>query len=162
MNEQAFFDALNEFDRPAQVGATAATVDVCGTYKKVKPILQGILPILNAIPNFGHKVASAIQALMAGLDSFCGISTPTASLSASVAGASDAAFFQALAEFHPGGAAIAPSVTAASLDLCATYKKVKPILHAIIPFLSLIPGIGAGVGAAITALTSALDAICQG
>src|SRR5262245_294866 len=74
--EQAFFDALKQFDveaaaSPAAGPAALASPDICGTYQKVKPILDGILPILQIIPGFGMKVAAAVKALMAALDTFC-------------------------------------------------------------------------------------------
>ena len=53
--------------------AAAASVDLCGTYKKVKPILEGLLPFLALIPNIGKAVVAALKVLMAALDSHCPI-----------------------------------------------------------------------------------------
>ncbi len=68
--EQQFMDALAAFEQSG-TDTTAASVDVCGTYKKVKPILQGILPFIALIPGIGKAAAAAITALMLALDSFC-------------------------------------------------------------------------------------------
>jgi hypothetical protein len=45
-------------------------------------------------------------------------------------------------------------------ELCATFRKVKPIIDGIIPFLALIPGYGAAIVAGLTALVAALDKLC--
>lgn len=154
--EEQFMRALAAFEEPS-ADVAAAGVDICGTYKKVKPILQGILPFIRLIPRIGSAAAKAIEALMTALNALC---SPTASLSDSSATAGtqgEQDFMQALAAFDQPGAA---DVTAAGLDICATYKKVKPILKGILPFLSLIPGIGKAAAAAITALVAALDVAC--
>jgi hypothetical protein len=64
--------ALDNFEaRKPLKAARGAALDVCGTYKAVKPILAGILPFLAFIPGVGPRVVGAIKALMAGLDAFC-------------------------------------------------------------------------------------------
>ena len=167
-----FFAALQEFEG---VGPAAAPIDLCGTYKKVRPILQGILPILAAIPGFGPKVASAIEALTAALDRLCALPTgPMAfatTATPSTVGVTDQEFFRAVAEFQGGrvtpelsaAIAAAPELGAAAIaaaDICGIYGKVKPVLNGVLPFLSLIPGIGKAVGAAIQALMAVLDTSC--
>jgi hypothetical protein len=154
MSDQQFMQALESF-RESGADVTAAPVDICGTYKKVKPILQGILPFLKLIPNIGKPAAKAIEALMAALDAFCAAPAPPVF---SVEGGDDASFNNALAAFaEPGGGSIA---AAAAVDICGTYKKVKPILLGLLPFLALIPNIGKAVAAALKALMAALDAHC--
>jgi hypothetical protein len=150
MSDQQFMQALESF-REGAADVTAAPIDICGTYKKVKPILQGILPFLKLIPNIGKPAAKAIEALMAALNEFC--ATPVASFE----GGDEASFNTALAAFaEPGGAA----VTAAAVDLCGTYKKVRPIILGLLPFLALIPNIGPAIVAALKALMTALDKHC--
>ena len=75
-----FMRALAAFQEPTFAAESASTtVDVCGEYKKVKPILQGILPFLSLIPKIGKPAAAAIKSLMAGVDTFCGTGAVTAS-----------------------------------------------------------------------------------
>lgn len=153
MSDQQFMQALDSF-RESGAHVTAAPVDICGTYKKVKPILQGILPFLKLIPNIGKPAAKAIEALMAALDAFCAAPAPPVF---AAEGGDETSFNNALAAFaEPGGGSIA----AAAVDICGTYKKVKPILAGLLPFLALIPNIGKPVAAALTALMTALDAHC--
>lgn len=155
-SDQQFMQALESFRESAAADVTAAPIDICGTYKKVKPILQGILPFLKLIPNIGKPAAKAIEALMTVLDAFC--ATPIASLSTGSGGSGDDAFNNALAAFaEPGGGSVA---AAAAIDICGTYKKVKPILEGLLPFLALIPNIGKPVAIALKALMAALNAHC--
>jgi hypothetical protein len=70
MQDQAFMDAIREFEASGLAGA-AAGLDICAIYKKVKPILNGILPFLKLIPVFGATAAAAITALMTVLDGVC-------------------------------------------------------------------------------------------
>lgn len=53
------------------------------------------------------------------------------------------------------------TLTAGPIDVCATYKLAKPVLQAILPFLSFIPIIGARVVPVITALMVGLDSYCK-
>jgi hypothetical protein len=154
----AFMQALAAFEQDQ--APTMAAPDVCGVYKKVRPILQGILPFLALIPRIGKPAAQAIQALMAGLDSFCGINTPaagTATFATATPASSEQSFMAALAEFEQPGAG---QFGAASIDVCGTYRKVRPILAGLLPFICAIPSIGKAVCAALTALMTALDALC--
>ena len=152
MTDQQFMQALDSF-REGSADVAAAPLDICGTYKKVKPILQGILPFLKFIPNIGKPAAKAIESLMTVLDAFC--ASPVSGISGG--GDDEASFNTALAEFaEPGSAA----VTAAAIDVCGTYKKVRPILKGLLPFLALIPNIGKAIAAALTALMTALDKHC--
>jgi hypothetical protein len=167
MTDQAFFQAIASFG-PAQTAprSTSVTpqsaVDLCGTYKKVRPILEGILPLLKAIPGFGPQVAAAIQTLITAADGICGVGGAGAATVAGAAPCLHAAFFSALTQFQPNAAGVALSAgpTAFPGDVCKVYAGIKPILEGILPFLSLIPGIGTGVGAAITALMTVLDTVC--
>ena len=136
---------------PAGVGV-ASTQDLCSVYTKIKPILQGILPFLSLIPKIGAQAAAAIKSLMAGLDVLCG----HAAALAPNASATRSGFETALAKFEVRPATAAMSLT----DICAIYRDVRPILEAILPFLRLIPSIGDGVAAAITALVAVLDRLC--
>jgi hypothetical protein len=154
-SDEEFMEALAAFREPG-ADLAAAAPDVCGTYKKVKPILQGILPFLKFIPNIGKPAAKAIESLMAALDAFCGTSPVSSEFSLEGSGVSEENFASALSEFEQSGS----SVAAAAADICTTYKKVKPILEGLLPFLALIPNIGKPVVAALKALMAALDAHC--
>ena len=70
MANQAFMQAIQDFEASG-VSAKDIGTDVCGVYKKVKPILTGILPFLKLIPVYGGTVAAAITALMGVLDTTC-------------------------------------------------------------------------------------------
>jgi hypothetical protein len=155
LEDEEFMEALAAFREPGEDVAAAAP-DVCGTYKKVKPILKGILPFLKFIPNIGKPAAKAIESLMAALDAFCGTSPVSSEFSLEGSGVSEENFASALSEFEQSGS----SVAAAAADICTTYKKVKPILEGLLPFLALIPNIGKPVVAALKALMAALDAHC--
>jgi surfactin synthase thioesterase subunit len=72
-----------------------------------------------------------------------------------VAQTDDAAFLRALEQFEG-----APPEIVKAEDLCSIYKKVRPILTAILPFIELIPIWGKKVAAAIRLLMKALDAVC--
>ena len=48
-----------------------ADVDLCALYKKAKPILNGILPVIEMFP-WGGAVAKAIRLVMALADQVCG------------------------------------------------------------------------------------------
>lgn len=157
--EQQFMQALAAFEQSG-TDITATSVDICGTYKKVKPVLQGILPFIKMIPIIGAPAAKAIEALMAGLDSFCSMPSPVSGFTASSQYGStvnEQSFMQALAAFEQSGRG---DVTAAAIDVCGIYKKVKPILQGLLPFLILIPNIGKAIAAALTALMTALDSYC--
>jgi hypothetical protein len=71
--DNSFMDAIKSFEASGigTGGASAQALDICGIYKKVKPILTGILPFLKLIPVYGGTVSSAITALMAVLNSTC-------------------------------------------------------------------------------------------
>lgn len=148
-----FMKALDDIksNPPAGAGGTS-TEALCSVYTTIKPILQGILPFLSLIPKIGAQAAAAIKSLMAGLDVLCGHAAALApSTSATRSG-----FETALAKFE-----VRPAVAAMSLpEICAIYRDVKPILEAILPFLRLIPSIGDGIAAAITALITILDRLC--
>jgi hypothetical protein len=157
--DQAFMDALAEFEKAPTVASAVSTKDVCSTYAKVKPILQGILPFIEFIPRIGKPSATAIRALMAGLDSMCTkTTTPSVAPPAAFAGSSsDQEFMAALAEFeHPTTTAH----FAGTANICDTYKKVRPILERLLPFIGLIPRIGKPTSVAIAALMAALDSFC--
>lgn len=52
-------------------GVVGAGIDICKTYALAKPVLVAILPFLSFIPVVGSRIVPVLQALMAGLDSFC-------------------------------------------------------------------------------------------
>ena len=71
MQDKAFMEAISEFEASGMAKTEAlAGVDVCGIYKKVKPILTGILPFIKLIPGFGATAAAAIGALMTVLNGY--------------------------------------------------------------------------------------------
>ena len=55
----------------ARTAKTAAKIDPCAEYNKIKPILQKALPFIRFIPKFGKQVADAIELLMGIADNFC-------------------------------------------------------------------------------------------
>jgi hypothetical protein len=73
LDAKSFLKALDNFEAKhvSKKGAKAAAVDICGTYKLVKPVLAGLLPFLAFIPGVGPRIVAPIKALMAGLDAFC-------------------------------------------------------------------------------------------
>ena len=152
--DEQFMRALASFQEPTG-GMAAADVDICETYKKVRPILVAILPFIRLIPVFGSAAAKAIEALMAALDKLCGVS-----VAGFVGGpVGDADFLQAIAAFDP---TLALTSTAAAPDICEIYKKVRPILLGLLPFIEAIPSIGKAIALAIRALMAALDSHCAG
>ena len=68
--DQSFMEALAAFEQPT-VTTSASISDLCGIYKTVRPILNGLLPFICLIPSIGQAVCAAITALMAALDAFC-------------------------------------------------------------------------------------------
>lgn len=73
----------------------------------------------------------------------------------------DKEFLAALDSFGaPQQGAGANVAATANIDICVTYNQVRPILAGILPFLSLIPGIGSKASAALTTLKQVLDAMC--
>lgn len=156
-NEE-FMQALNAFQGESGQAASSQALDLCGTYKKVRPILAGILPSLKLIPKIGAAAAAAIKALMDVLDAACGAVHPQSAMAG--VGLGDDEFSRALAQFQTGAEA-APLPGAQAVNVCDTYKKVKPILNGILPFLGLIPVIGSGAATAIKALMLVLDGICK-
>lgn len=70
MTDESFMQALESF-KTFQASSEAKAVDICGIYKKVKPILNGVLPFLKLIPVIGDTVVAAVTALMGVLDQMC-------------------------------------------------------------------------------------------
>lgn len=50
---------------------SAAKLNPCAEYKKIKPILKTALPFIRLLPKFGKQVADAIELLMGIADNFC-------------------------------------------------------------------------------------------
>lgn len=48
----------------------------------------------------------------------------------------------------------------AGVDICGTWKKIKPFWSIIVKAVGLIPGVGGTVATILTALGQALDAFC--
>jgi len=71
MTDEVFLQAIESFKAFQGTPEAAAAADICGIYKKVKPILNGVLPFLKLIPVIGATVAAAVTALMAVLDQTC-------------------------------------------------------------------------------------------
>ena len=70
MTDNEFIKAIEEYEKFAH-SAEFSKLDICAIYKKVKPILTGILPFLKLIPKFGSIIAAAITELMNVLDKTC-------------------------------------------------------------------------------------------
>ncbi|GEM_PF-3905075 len=172
MSDNQFFDALRVFDgsRPVSAAVIAAprpaasSNDLCSTYATVRPVFEGVLPFLKAIPGIGPRIGTAIEALVAALDVVCPRSSgPTLNALTMTYGRSNDAFFDALRAFPAptASAALTPAMAAITLpDVCALYKKVKPILDTVVPIIGLIPGFGTAAATAIRALMAILDSIC--
>jgi hypothetical protein len=74
MANEAFMQAIKEYEASpltAKHLETATLPNVCEIWKKVGPILKGILPFLKLIPVWGSTAASALQALCDLLDKVC-------------------------------------------------------------------------------------------
>lgn len=67
-SDKAFMEAVGAFDVRAEA---VGREDLCTVYKKIKPILTGILPFIRLIPVWGAKAASAIEVLLRVLGSVC-------------------------------------------------------------------------------------------
>jgi hypothetical protein len=67
-DEAAFLEALRSVDTAPE---PRTREDLCALYKRVKPILEGILPFIELIPIWGKGAAKAIRLLMRGLDVLC-------------------------------------------------------------------------------------------
>src|SRR5262249_3051542 len=130
--------------------------DICAIYNALKPILDRIVPMLRKLPVFGHRIADAIEALRRALDVYCAMGAGGGPRAESLS-SDDQRFLEALSAFEFPGTA---GSRAEALDLCTTYRKVKPILEPLIPFLALIPTYGTGIAAGLTVLMAALDKLC--
>jgi hypothetical protein len=53
------------------VAAPAAGIDVCATWRRVKPFWSWIIKIVKLIPAIGGTIAAALDLLASGLDSYC-------------------------------------------------------------------------------------------
>lgn len=69
-DDAAFLKALDDAEG-LRVSATASIADICTIYKKIKPILDRILPFIELIPIWGKRAADAIRLLQRGLDTLC-------------------------------------------------------------------------------------------
>lgn len=70
MADESFVQAIESF-RAFQASPESTAVDVCGIYRKARPILKGVLPFLKLLPVYGETVAEALTALMGVLDGIC-------------------------------------------------------------------------------------------
>ena len=50
---------------------SAEGADLCGEYKKIKPIIEKALPFIRLIPKVGKQIANIIEMLMRIADNFC-------------------------------------------------------------------------------------------
>lgn len=64
-------DAWDQHHATLKGGTLTATIDVCATYNLARPVLVALNPFLSFIPVFGPRIVPIIQALMAGLDTYC-------------------------------------------------------------------------------------------
>ena len=71
MHDKTFEAAIKEFEASGFSVEAAAAADFCTVYKKVEPIIKGILPFLKLIPVWGATAAAAIEAFLAALDKLC-------------------------------------------------------------------------------------------
>jgi hypothetical protein len=76
MTDEAFVQAITEF-KAANIAAANVGTDVCVIYRRVKPILSGILPLLKLVPVYGATISEALTALMSVLDNICPVSDAT-------------------------------------------------------------------------------------
>lgn len=59
-----------------------------------------------------------------------------------------------------GKAGKAGAQVSAPIDVCATYKKFKPVIVGLLPFIGAIPGVGTRIVTGFNVLMAALDAFC--
>jgi hypothetical protein len=81
MTDEAFVQAIAEF-KAANITTASVGNDVCSIYRKVKPIISGILPFLKLIPVYGATISEALTALMAVLDNYCPVPPATSTAKA--------------------------------------------------------------------------------
>ena len=165
VNEEAeFARALDSFGAGGDESLTTAAPNLrqlCEQYRRIRPILAGILRFVERIPVIGQRAAQAIRALMRALDAICAAGGGGIGFGAGPAADDDYAFAQALSGFGAsGGSDVAAAPSPA--QLCGTYRRVRPILAGLLPFIRLIPQIGASAARAIETLMALLDAVCGG
>lgn len=168
VNSQQFFQALEKFEASAIPAPHAFddTASLCVTYDKVRPIIEGLLPFIKAIPGIGPRIGSAISALIAGLDAICPQPsiTPAVGSIAITYGAGHEAFFEALRTYQgTAGGTLASAEAPAGItmtEICALYKHIKPILEGMLEVIALLPGYGKTAAMAIRALMTLLDGLC--
>lgn len=68
-DDATFMKAIESFD--ATTREVVSKDDLCGVYRRVKPILERILPFIELIPVWGSRAATGIRLLMKGLDALC-------------------------------------------------------------------------------------------
>jgi len=76
MTDEAFVQAITAFETADIITANVGT-DVCLIYRRVKPIISGILPLLKLIPVYGATISEAVTALMSVLDNTCPVPDAT-------------------------------------------------------------------------------------
>jgi len=71
--QRVFEDLGNQLSafRTTKTADGGDDADLCGTYRKVRPILKIAVPIIRKIPPIGGKIADAVEFLMTLADSFC-------------------------------------------------------------------------------------------
>ncbi|MGH8018161.1 MAG: hypothetical protein ACREIA_07695 [Opitutaceae bacterium] len=80
-SEESALEALAKIEHIESAPRAAGFPDVCREYRRIKPLLETILPFVSLIPVFGAKVVAAIRLLMRMLEQLCG---PAAGLSKAV------------------------------------------------------------------------------
>lgn len=58
--------------RQALSGPTAEAIDVCATWKIVKPYWPWIIKAVRLIPTIGDAIAKALELIGTALDAYCG------------------------------------------------------------------------------------------
>lgn len=79
--EQDALKALDKADRAitkfqsskggARAAASIDPAELCKLYKQIKPLVSAILPLVEAIPVYGAKIANVIRVLMQVADAVC-------------------------------------------------------------------------------------------
>ena len=76
--EQQAMSALDEIERVIRStstgtsrGIAAAGSDICAEYRQIRPRLDVALPMIDRIPLYGGKIATAIRFLMQMVDGQC-------------------------------------------------------------------------------------------
>jgi hypothetical protein len=163
-HEQKQIEELHHELVGGAAGAAAASVDVCGIWKTIKPKWGIIIKVVSLIPRVGTIIAAALSALAAGLDIFCKVGAHAAAAEAGVASVSDdeeQKLQQMHAELFGGGGGAKAAAAGSQPPFCAAWAKIKPFWNTIISVIRKIPFVGGKIADVLQKLGQALDSLCH-